>query len=493
MQKIHHLRYDLTILGGGSGGLTAARLAASLGARTLLIEKERLGGECLHSGCVPSKHLIHVARLLHQAKQAQQFLRTPLELDLDSVKIAASLQQVINQIQETERSYVEGVTVRFGTAIFQSPTTLLLDGELITSRAFLIATGSRPAIPALPGLAEVGYLTNETVFDLTTLPTSLVVVGGGPVGGELGQAFARLGVNVTLIQRAERLLPREDPDVSRAIEAALRAEKVQIQTSAEVTKARRLGALKSLTIGHSEQGGSAEAEEVFLAVGRRSNVEGLQLEAAGVVSNKQGIAVNACLHTSVPHIFAIGDVIGGYHFSHVAAAQAAVAVRNALVPWSQKRFETRVVPRCTFTDPEAAGVGLTETSARQHYQQIRVVTFPYAEIDRAQTDQETGGFLKLVLAGKREEIVGAHLVGAQAGELLGELTLAIQHHLPLSALRDTIHVYPTLSTGIQQLAFDAYLQGAEVVRHRRSIQALLALRRFLKRETFPSPHGKETL
>jgi pyruvate/2-oxoglutarate dehydrogenase complex dihydrolipoamide dehydrogenase (E3) component len=201
--------------------------------------------------------------------------------------------------------------------------------------------------------------------------------------------------------------------------------------------------------------------------------------------------VNAFLRTSAPSVFAIGDVISGYHFSHVAAYQASVAVRNALIPWGLQRVDGRVIPWCTFTDPEAGRCGLTPAEAQQRYSQVRVVTFPYAQIDRALTDQEPTGFLKLVLAGKREEIVGAHLVGAQAGELLGELTLAIQQHLPLSALLNTIHTYPTLSTGIQQLAFEAYLQGTEIRRHRRLIQALLPLRRFLKREASPSSHGKE--
>jgi pyruvate/2-oxoglutarate dehydrogenase complex dihydrolipoamide dehydrogenase (E3) component len=476
------MHYDLTILGGGSGGLTAARLAASLGAHTLLIEKERLGGECLHSGCVPSKSLIHVARLLHQTRVAQRFLDGSTSIDLQMPQVAFYIQEVIKQVQSTEQQHAAGVTVRFGTATFQSPTTLCLDGEPIRSRAFLIATGSHPALPTISGLQETGYLTNETVFDLTALPASLAIIGGGPIGVELGQAFARLGTRVTILQRAERLLPREDPAVSEAIARALQADGVTIHTQTQPTHVSQHDESKVLTMAQGQSERSLEVEAILVAVGRAPNVEGLNLQAAGIVNNERGIVVNEFLRTSAPSVFAVGDVIGGYHFSHVAAYQASVAVRNALVPFGQQRVDGKIIPWCTFTDPEAARVGLTPAEAERRYKRVRVVTFPYADIDRARTDQEATGFLKLVLAGKREEIVGAHLVGAQAGELLGELTLAIQQHLPLSALRSTIHTYPTLSTGIQQLAFEAYLQGAELRGNRRIVRALLALRRPLQRE-----------
>lgn len=474
--------YDLTILGGGSGGLTAAHLAASLGMRTLLIEQERLGGECLHSGCVPSKSLIHVARLLHQTRQARRFLGIkPPVIKGAMPQATAYIQEVKSAVQATEQQYVEGVSVRFGSATFQSPTTLLLDGERITSHAIIIATGSRPAIPDIPGLIEARYLTNETIFDLNALPTSLAVIGGGPEGCELGQAFARLGSNVTILQRATRLLPREDPDVSNAIANALQIDGVTILTQAQVSEVKKNGKSNVLTIQQDQQESRIEAEAILLAVGRHPNVESLHLEAARVEWNEQGITVDKYLATSTPHIFAIGDVIPGYHFSHVAASQAAIAVHNALVPFGKQRVDERVVPWCTFTDPEAGRCGLTPVEAKQRYTQVRVITFPYTQIDRAHTDDETAGFLKLVVAGKREEIVGAHLVGAHAGELLGEIALAMHNRLPLSTLRRVIHVYPTLSTGIQQLAFQAYLHGAESRRHRHLVQALLALRRFFHR------------
>lgn len=311
MQQIRPQDYDLTILGGGSGGLTAARLAAALGARTLLIEKERLGGECLHRGCVPSKSLIHVARLLQQARAAQRFLGGPRLFDPQMPQVASYIQEVIRQVQATEQQAVSGVTVRFGTATFQSPITLCLDEGPLRSHAFLIATGSRPALAPIPGLQETGYLTNETVFDLTALPSSLAIIGGGPVGVEIGQAFARLGSRrVTILQRAERLLPREDPDVSAAIARALQTDGVTLLTRTHVAGVSRRDERNVLTVVQDQQERSLEAEAILLAVGREANVEGLNLQAAGVVCNGQGIVVNDFLRTSAPSIFALGDVIG---------------------------------------------------------------------------------------------------------------------------------------------------------------------------------------
>lgn len=478
MHQRSHASYDLTILGGGSGGLTAAQLAASLGARTLLIERERLGGECLHSGCVPSKSLIHIARLLHQIGKAQRFLGVESPVRVTMSQVAAYIQEVISAVQATEQEFVEGVSVRYGSATFQSPTTLLLDGEQMSSHAIIIATGSRPAIPDIPGLAETGYLTNESIFDLTTLPASLAVIGGGPEGCELGQAFARLGSSVTIIQRANRLLPREDLDVSTAIASALQADGVNILTQAQVSKVKKNGTKNVVITQQGQQESCIEAEAILLAAGRRPNVDNLRLEAAGIAWNEQGITVNRYLATSTPSIYAIGDVIPGYHFSHVAASQAAIAVRNALIPFGKKQVDERVIPWCTFTDPEAGRCGLTPDEAKQRYALIRVVILPYTHIDRARTNDEASGFLKLVLAGKREEIVGAHFVGAHVGELLGEIALAMAQRLPLSTLRRVIHAYPTLSAGIQQLAFEAYLHGAESSRHHQLVQALLAMRRF---------------
>ncbi|MBV9229889.1 MAG: NAD(P)/FAD-dependent oxidoreductase, partial [Chloroflexi bacterium] len=354
---------------------------------------------------------------------------------------------------------------------------LILNTEKITSRATIIATGSHPAHPPIEGLAEVGYLTNEDVFQLTQLPASLLIVGGGPVGVELGQALARLGVQVTLVQGPERILPREDPDVSEAIARVLQAEGVTLVTKARVLKAEQHGTKKRVTAKQGGQLVTFETDEILLAAGRQPNIDGLNLDAAGIAYTVQGIKVDNYLQTSTPNIFALGDVIGEYLFTHVAAYQAGVAVRNALLPVGKKRVDYRVLPWCTFTDPEAARVGLTYLEAQQRHRQVRVITFPWADIDRAQTEHATTGFIKLVLAGKKEEIIGAHMVGAHAGELLGEVALAMQHHLTVSDVLATIHPYPTLHTGLQQAAFEAYLSSTQARTNRTIVGTVLRFRK----------------
>ncbi|HYK85195.1 MAG TPA: FAD-dependent oxidoreductase [Ktedonobacteraceae bacterium] len=469
-------KYDMTIIGGGSGGLTAARVATALGANVLLIDKERLGGDCLNYGCVPSKSMIHVARVVHQAKESAKLGLMPASLGVDMAKVSAYIQGVIGRVAEGEKVYTEGVTVKFGQVSFKSATELVLNGELFSSRNTLIATGSRPAVPEVEGLEEVGYLTNEGAFDLMNLPTSLIIVGGGPVGIELSQAFERLGSKVTLIQGPERILPREDQEVSDAVARVLTGEGIEIVTGARFVKASRNGNKKVVTAKRGNELLNFEADEILLALGRQPNIEGLNLEAAGVKYDNKGIKVDDNLQTTSSNILAIGDVTGGYLFTHVAAYQAGVAVRNALVPVGKKKVDYRVVPWCTFTDPEAARVGLTPDEAEKQYKQTRIVKFPWSDIDRAQTEGETVGFIKLVLAGKKDEIVGAHMVGARAGELLGEMALAMQHSLTLNDIFNTIHAYPTMNTGIQQTVFEAYLEGTSAANNRKIVRTVLSFR-----------------
>ncbi len=469
-------QYDLAILGGGSAGLTAARVATALGAHVLLIDKERLGGDCLNYGCVPSKSLLHVARVVQQAKTVMSLGLTPTNVDIDMAKVTEAIQGVIARVREAETIYTEGVTVRFGAVTFKSPTTLLLNGEEITTRNTIIATGSHPAIPAVAGLQDTGYLTNEDVFNLLALPRSLLIVGGGPIGVELGQAFARLGTQVTIIQGPERLLPKEDHEVSTTITQVLQHEGITIVTNARFIQATRSGTRKIATVQQGDALLTFEADELLLALGRHPNVEQLNLEAAGVQYDHKGIKVDDYLQTTTPHILAIGDVIGGYLFTHVAAYQAGIAAQNALLPVYKKKTDYRVIPWCTFTDPEAARIGITRSEAEQRYKDVREERFPWAEIDRAQAEHETLGFIKLILAGKKDEIVGAHIVGSHAGELLGELALAMQHHLTLSDIFNTVHAYPTLSTGLQQAAFEAYLTSKRAASNRRIVETVLKLR-----------------
>ncbi len=467
--------YDVTIIGGGSGGLTAARITAALGAHVLLIDKERLGGECLYTGCIPSKSLIHVARVVQQAKESAKLGLAPAQLGVDMARVAEYMQGVIKRVGEGEHVYVDEVTVKFGKVAFKSNTELLLNDEPFTSRNTIIATGSHPAVPPIEGLQETGYLTNENVFDLTHLPASLIIVGGGPIGVELGQAFARLGTQVTIIQKPDRILPKEDPDVSATIASVLSSEGVQIVPNARFVKASRNGSKKVAIAQQGDKHLTFEADEILIALGRQPNVEGLNLEAAGVTCDTKGIKVDEHLQTSASNILAIGDVLGGYYFTHVAAYQAGVAARNALVPVGKKKVDYHALPWCTFTDPEAAHIGMTQEQAEKAHKQIRVIKFPWADIDRAQTEAETTGLIKLILNGKKDEIVGAHMVGAHAGELLGEMALAMQNNFTVENILDTIHAYPTLSTGIQQAAFEAYLTSEGTASNRKLIRTLLHL------------------
>jgi pyruvate/2-oxoglutarate dehydrogenase complex dihydrolipoamide dehydrogenase (E3) component len=469
-------QYDMTIIGGGSGGLTAARVAAALGANVLLIDKTRLGGDCLRYGCVPSKSLIHVARVVQQAKESMSLRLVPADLEVDMAKVTAYIQGVISRVEEAEQVYSRDVTVKFGQVALKSATELLLNDEVVTSRNTLIATGSRPATSKVEGLQETGYLTNEDVFDLMSLPRSIVIVGGGPIGVELGQSLHRLGAEVTIIQGPDRILPKEDPEVSALITQVLQKEGIRIVTGARLVKASRSGQKKVITTKQSDQMIEFESDEILLALGRQPNIENMNLEATGIAYDGKGIKVDSYLQTSTQNVLAIGDVIGGYLFTHVASYQAGVAVRNALVPIAKKKVDYRVVPWCTFTDPEVARVGLTPEEAEKQYKDVRIEKLPWAEIDRAQTENETVGFIKLIMAGKKEEIVGAHMVGARAGELLGEISLAMRHNLTISDIYNTIHVYPTMNTGIQQAAFEAYLKSDTAASNRKLVSTVLRFR-----------------
>ena len=478
-------QYDVIIIGGGSGGLVAARITAALGARTCLVDKERLGGDCLYYGCVPSKTLIHAAKVVKTARDASSLLIDTQDgqLTVDMHKVSARIKGVIEAVSEAEQVYVKDVDVKFGSVQFKSAHEITLDNQTITSQSIIIATGSSPKVPTIEGLEEAGFLTNESVFDLLNLPKSLVIAGGGPIGSEMAQAFARLGSQVTVIQGPDRILPKEDHEMSAAITEVLQQEGVKILLGSRLQKVIKENG-KKVVIAHKDQEEiRVEADEIIMAVGRVPNTANLNLEAAGVQYDQKGIKVNEYLQTTAENIYAIGDVIGGYLFTHVAAAQGGVAATNAVVPphvplvsAARRKMNYDVVPWVTFTDPEAARVGLTEEEARQKYGKIRVVRFPWHEIDRAQAEAETFGFIKLILNEKNEEIYGAHLVGAHAGEVLAEVTLAMQHKLGISGIIATIHAYPTLASGLQTAAFEAYLDSGSFENSKKLLKPLLSLR-----------------
>lgn len=437
------VEYDVVIIGGGSGGLVVASAAAQLKAKVALVERDRLGGDCLWFGCVPSKSLIHASRIAYEVKNAGRFGIHCQNMEIDFAKAAGHVQNVIAAIEPHDspaRFRGLGVEVIFGDGKFINRHTFEVNGRSLKARAFVIATGSRPKTLPIPGLEQAGYLTNEQVFSVKQCPQSLAIIGAGPIGCELGQAFQRLGSQVTLISSREGILPKEDPELAEIVQNQLEAEGIQILTNCRAERVEIENGQKVVTAGDQK----LVVNEILVAAGRSPNIESLNLEAAGVKVGKQGITVNDKLQTTNPRIYACGDVIGGYQFTHVAGYEASVILKNALFfPLTKANY--RVIPWCTFTDPELARVGLTEAQARQQYgDDIYVLKQPFAEVDRAQAEAATHGFAKIITR-RNGEILGAHLVGPAAGELIHEIVMAMSNQLKISALTSFIHIYPTLS------------------------------------------------
>lgn len=433
--------YDMVIIGGGSGGLVVASACAQLKAKVALVEKHKLGGDCLWYGCVPSKSFIHAGRLAYQVKHSERFGIYTDSIQINFAQAMGHVQKVIATIEphdSPERFQGLGVEVIFGSGQFIDQRTFEVNGRKLTARAFVISTGSRPAIPPITGLKEAGFLTNEQVFSLTEQPPSLAIIGAGPIGCELGQAFGRLGTKVTLISSRDQILPKEDPQAAVIIETQFAAEGIHIIKNSRIEKVEVIDGKKYLWMGNEK----IVVDEIIVATGRSPNVESLNLEAGGVEYNKKGINVNQKLQTTNSHIYACGDVLGGYQFTHVAAYQASVVIPNALF-LSVKKADYRVIPWTIFTDPELARVGLTEEQARKRYDDVYVLKQEFENVDRAQTEGATQGFAKIITR-SNGEILGAHIVGSSAGELIHEVVLAMSHKLKVSALSG-IHVYPTLS------------------------------------------------
>ena len=436
-------KQDVVVIGGGPGGLVIASVAGQLGLRVTLIEKsEHLGGDCLHSGCVPSKTLINSARLAHRMRHAAQVGLTDCDPEIDINRVLDRVDSVIAHIQQhddPERFRRYGCDVRFGAARFLNPHEISVNEEVIRSKRFVIATGSQPLVPPIPGIAEVGYDTNETIFKRRELPPRLAVIGGGPVGIELAQAFARLGSRVTIVEAADRILPVADSEVSAVLRQVLEDEGISLQLSCQVENARRDGDSRQLFLTN---GASVECERILVAAGRRPAVFGLGLDEAGVEHNAKAVVVDARLRTSQRHIYAVGDVCGPYQFTHMAEYQAGIVLASLLfrVP---RKVDYRVIPSVIYTDPEAAQVGLTEEEAQAQGIRYEIARFPINEIDRAITDGNDEGFIKILIA--RGRLAGASLVSAHAGELIHELALAMQVKAKAGDISRLIHAYPTLS------------------------------------------------
>ncbi|HEX4586292.1 MAG TPA: FAD-dependent oxidoreductase [Burkholderiaceae bacterium] len=449
--------YNLVVIGAGSGGLVSALIAAATRARVALIERDRMGGECLNTGCVPSKALIRAARINSQIAHAHEFgLQASARVDFAQVmQRVAQVVRAVEPHDSVQRYTALGVECIHGNARITSPWTVQVDRppdshlapRTLTTRAIVIATGGRPYVPPIPGLQQVGYLTSETLWELRELPPRLVVLGGGPVGSELAQAFARLGSQVTQVEMLPRILAREDPDVSQAVTERFEREAIRVLTGHTAREFRVEGERKILVAEHQGALVRIEFDQLLVAVGRVARTDGLGLEALGIGTGRGGtVQTDEFLRTRFPNITACGDVAGPYQFTHTAAHQAWYAAVNALFGrFRTFRADYRVIPWTTFVDPEVARVGLNEQEAREGKVAFEVTTYCLAELDRAITDGETTGFVKVLTRSGTDRILGATIVGAQAGELLAEFVLAMKQNIGLNRILGTIHVYPTLA------------------------------------------------
>lgn len=453
--------YDLLIIGGGSAGLTAADFAARLGRRVALVERHRVGGDCTWTGCIPSKTLLKTASVARDMRRAGRFGLSPASPPVDLEAVMAHVRSVIARVYQPESPGAlrsRGIDVHIGAASFTGPHSVAVDGKELTARRFLIATGARPAIPPIPGLDSVHYLTYETVWDLQTLPERLAVIGAGPIGCELAQAFARLGASVTVIEAEPRILPQVDPQAAQLVRESLSADGVDFLLGNPVDSVSNTGGEVRLQTESS----FISVDALLVATGRRPNLAGLQLENAGVSSAPSGIPVDRRLRTNRRHIYAAGDCTGGPQFTHYAGFQGFVAARNALLPGSSRGLSP-AVPWAAFTDPEIAHAGLTESEAEtRHRGKAAVTRWPLAKVDRAVTDGEPEGFIKVVHR-PNGKILGVTIVGRNAAEAIHEWIVAIDHGIKLASLAASIHVYPTYSLGNQQAALsetlDRFLSG----------------------------------
>lgn len=451
-------RYHLVVIGAGTAGLVTAAAAAGLGARVALVEHHLMGGDCLNFGCVPSKTLIRSSRAAAALREAAGLgVRIPEGTDVDFAAVMERVRKVRARIGEhdsVERFQRLGVDVFLGQARFSAPDRVEVDGTTLSFRKAVIATGARPVEPSIPGLKEAGYLTNLNVFNLTERPGRLVVVGGGPIGIELAQAFARLGSRVTVVEMMPQFLVREDPDAAEILARALERDGVRLLVNTRVSRVGRSGSEKRV---HLEMRSGEEiipADELLVGVGRRPNLEGLNLEAVGVRYTREGVVVSDRLQTTNRRIYAAGDICLSYKFTHAADASARVVVQNALF-LGRKKFSGVTIPWCTYTDPEIAHVGLTEKEAREKGIPVRTFKVDMKEVDRAVADGDEEGFVKIHVKEGTDRIVGATMVSRHAGETIGEVSLAMTSGIGLGAISGVVHPYPTQAEAIRKAA-DAY-------------------------------------
>ena len=463
---------DICVIGAGSGGLSVAAGASQMGASTVLIEKAKMGGDCLNYGCVPSKALLAAGHAAEAIRHSARFGVDGTTPTVDGRAVHGHVHGVIAAIapnDSVERFEGLGVTVIREAARFETPREVIAGDSRVRARRFVIATGSSPFAPPIPGLDTVPYLTNETVFDLTERPEHLIVVGGGPIGAEMAQAHRHLGSSVTMLEMF-RIMPKDDPELVEVVRARLKADGVDIREGVEVVGAEKMDSGVALTIQENGQQSRIEGSHVLVAAGRRPNVDGMDLEKAGVSYSPKGIDVDARLRTSNSRIFAIGDVAGGYQFTPVAGYHAGIVIKNALFRMPAKE-DRRSIPWVTYTAPELAHVGLTEEQAAKAHSDVRVLRWPYHENDRAQAERQTDGLVKVITTTKGR-ILGASIVGANAGDLIQTWVLAMSRKLKIGAVATMIAPYPTLGEVNKRVAGSYYTPSLFSDRTRRIVRFL---------------------
>jgi pyruvate/2-oxoglutarate dehydrogenase complex dihydrolipoamide dehydrogenase (E3) component len=452
--------YDVVVLGAGSAGLVACKLANGLGKKTALIEKRKIGGDCTWFGCIPSKALIKSADIAHQLNRLKEFgLETNTSVKLNAKKVMAHVRAVIQADADGHppQSYEdEGINVLFGAPQFVDNHHIKLNDRTISSGKFIICTGSHPFVPPIEGLNDVEYLTNETVFDLEVLPDSMLFLGGGPIGVELSAALNRLGVKTTVIQSSDQILTKEDKELADRLTGILREEGLTILTNARLTKLSGGRGKVVATIETDNGHKQLEADSLLIAVGRRPNINDLALESAGVKFDGRGISVDKHLRTTAKNIYAAGDVVPPYLFTHIAEYEAVIATSNACLPIKRKTNYENVL-WCTFTDPQLARAGLTEEEARQQFgDKIRIYRWENKDVDRAKTDLAQNGFSKFI-CDRKGKILGIHILGHAAAELMHEAQLAKSRGLSFSKIASVIHAYPSYSDSVRQPAKRCYI------------------------------------
>lgn len=444
-------RFDanVVIVGAGSAGLVASLITAGAKAKVILIEKHKMGGDCLNTGCVPSKSIIRSGRIMSYIRRAKEFGIDGAKGEVNFAAVMARVQGVIKTIEphdSVERFTSLGVEVELGDAVIESPYVVTVNDRRITTRSIIVATGARPLVPPIPGLAEIDYLTSDSIWSLSELPKRLLVVGSGPIGCELAQAFSNLGAQVTQVDMAERIMPREDAEVSEEVAKAFREQGIRILTGHKLVK---FGAGENCDYMEAEHRGetvTVEFDKVLLAIGRKANVEGFGLENLNLALTGQGtIEVNEYLQTSMPNVFACGDVAGPYQFTHMASFQAWFASFNALLGGLYRsKINYSVVPWATFTDPEVARVGLSETEAKKKKISYELTRYEMDHHDRSLADGEAHGFIKVLTVPGKDKILGVTIVGHHAGEVIGEFVFAMTHGMGLKKISAVTHIYPTI-------------------------------------------------